>query len=182
MKTHVMLDLETLGVCSDAVVLSIGACYFQPETGEIGNGFNMSIDIEDTCRYGNITASTIKWWLTQSEPARMSVVSGTHTVDEVLDEFDKFLGGANNKSLIWGNGADFDNVILSNLYQNADRVIPWGQYNNRCFRTLKKILAQTMSNEEPPIRQGTHHNALDDAIYQAQMANYICKKYSISLT
>jgi hypothetical protein len=64
---------------------------------------------------------------------------------------------------IWGNGADFDNVILSSAYRNTGHVTPWGTYKNRCYRTIKSA-----NRHVAMARTGTHHNALDDAKSQAQ--------------
>lgn len=65
--------------------------------------------------------------------------------------------------LIWGNGASFDNVILANAYRAASIQQPWAYWNDRCYRTLKKRYLDIALR-----RQGTHHNALDDAISQAE--------------
>ncbi len=40
----VMLDLETLGTRHDAMIISIGAVYFERETGLIGPGFSMNVN------------------------------------------------------------------------------------------------------------------------------------------
>ncbi len=63
---------------------------------------------------------------------------------------------------IWGNGADFDNVILTSAYKRNDLELPWRYTNNRCYRTLKSLYPEIKLE-----RSGTHHNALDDAISQA---------------
>lgn len=63
---------------------------------------------------------------------------------------------------VWGNGADFDNVILGSAYRRLGKSIPWAFYNSRCYRTVKSL--QPGCRIE---RAGTHHNALDDAKSQA---------------
>ena len=40
----VMIDFETLGNSNNAVVVQIGACYFDRKTGEIGYKFETNID------------------------------------------------------------------------------------------------------------------------------------------
>lgn len=68
-----------------------------------------------------------------------------------------------DKVRIWGNGADFDNVILASVYKRIGMEQPWLYRNNRCYRTLKAL------HPEIPIeRVGTHHNAVDDAESQAR--------------
>ena len=39
-----MIDFETLGLKENAVLLSVGACAFDPATGEIGETFYCAID------------------------------------------------------------------------------------------------------------------------------------------
>jgi len=64
---------------------------------------------------------------------------------------------------VWGNGAAFDNVILASAYRQANITQPWLFWNDRCYRTVKALSpAVTMQ------RNGTHHNALDDAESQAR--------------
>jgi exodeoxyribonuclease VIII len=79
-----------------------------------------------------------------------------------LLDFDLFLSRYGEDVKIWGNGASFDNVILANAYRRNDLNIPWKYYNDRCYRTMKS-LAPHIKME----REGTHHNALSDAISQA---------------
>lgn len=186
MKPHVMLDLETMGVASNSVVISIGAVQFIPETGELGARFYTALDFEDACRYGVLSPSTIKWWMSQSNEARGFAMAGTDEVEPVLTDLAEWFGALPN-ALVWGNGADFDNVILMNFYESAGMVQPWGKYNNRCYRTLKSISAKTdpgfdIGADPKPIREGTHHNALDDAIFQARMAMWMCRMYGLSLS
>ena len=64
---------------------------------------------------------------------------------------------------MWGNGAEFDNVILSQAYKNVEKEVPWQYYNNRCYRTVKNLFPHIEME-----RVGAHHNALDDAKSQAE--------------
>jgi hypothetical protein len=62
----------------------------------------------------------------------------------------------------WGNGSTFDNVILRNAFRACNYEPPWSYWNDRCYRTLK--------SQHPDVkmaRTGTHHNAYDDAVSQA---------------
>ena len=66
-------------------------------------------------------------------------------------------------AIVWGNGSDFDNVILKNAYRRVDMPTPWPKFNDRCFRTMKTIFKDV----QKPKREGIAHSALDDAIFQA---------------
>ncbi|EMQ5090855.1 3'-5' exoribonuclease, partial [Escherichia coli] len=61
---HLMIDLETMGKNPDAPIISIGAIFFDPQTGDMGPEFSKTIDLETAG--GVIDRDTIKWWLKQS--------------------------------------------------------------------------------------------------------------------
>ena len=65
----------------------------------------------------------------------------------------------------WGNGSNFDLTILESLFDDYRISIPWNFRNIRDLRTFKEYVYDGSQTE----RVGTYHNALDDAIYQAQV-------------
>ena len=167
------VDLETLSASSDAMIVSIGAIRCDFETGETGDTFYEVIDVE---QYGGdareaVNGSTLKWWMKQSDAAR-AVFNDLRALplELVLDKFRAYIGRDHQTVRIWGNGSDFDNVILANLYKSFKQVPPWDFFNNRCYRTLKSMVPAVRM-----ARKGTHHNALDDAISQAEHAIAIHK-------
>lgn len=173
---HIMLDLETLDTGSDAVVIGIGAVVFDPESQQLGDTFyvEMSDDIDSQQRLGRtISGDTLTWWMGQSAAAKAIFSQDGVSPDvrittyDALQKFQAFVdaNGAGTAE-VWGNGANFDNVILRNLYASFGMVAPWKFYNDRCHRTVKD-LAVKLHNPEFQARVGTHHNALDDAITQA---------------
>lgn len=173
----VMLDLETLSLSPRAVVVSIGAVYFDPDSGVLGDQILLSCaDLAAQQRAGRIIdADTVLWWLDQSKGAQLSTfgqvderVERYHTL-QALDRFTEFLGhyGPGAKCL-WGNGSAFDVTILESLYISFGKKVPWSSIDVRCYRTLKNL--------RPEVRGegfGTKHNALDDAIAQAQHAQQL---------
>jgi hypothetical protein len=170
---NIMLDLETLDVRPTGVIVSLGAVWFGD--GRTGATFYGVFDLEDQVRYGRtMNPSTLRWWLKQTPEARAVFNAPPTRSSQVLADFVDFLGEGTRYCKVWGNGADFDNVMLGSLYETYGVPRPWNYGNNRCFRTLKNIgIAQGVIQ---PDRTGTHHNALDDAIYQAEWANAIFDK------
>jgi exodeoxyribonuclease VIII len=161
MNKHIMLDLETLGVGPNACIVAIGAVGFTiPHTNYIK--FYTAVSPNN----GIIDGETVMWWLTQNDAARAALQDGIPPL-EALKRFDAWVKefGAPSEVRMWGNGTDFDNVILRSAFTNYGLVAPWTGRNNRCFRTVKAI-AKAMGMVKPE-RTGTHHNALDDAVYQA---------------
>ncbi|HAI8873085.1 TPA: exonuclease, partial [Escherichia coli] len=69
---HLMIDLETMGKNPDAPIISIGAIFFDPQTGEMGPEFSKTIDLETAG--GVIDRDTIKWWLKQSREAQSAIL------------------------------------------------------------------------------------------------------------
>jgi len=61
---HVMIDIETLGLHANCVILTIGAIQFDLESGNIGESFSRTVDIDDQVKRGRtISGDTLKWWL-----------------------------------------------------------------------------------------------------------------------
>lgn len=168
----VMIDLETLGTDSNAAILSIGAVFFNPKTGIMGRRYHQRVEFNSAINGGNVSTDTIKWWISQSAEAGADVVSGTLTLQEVLAEFADWLGTGNVKP--WGNGATFDVVILENAFRRQKMHVPWGFWNVRDCRTVED-LATDIDSRENYERRGVHHNALDDAVYQAEYISGMVK-------
>lgn len=164
-----MLDLETLGLTAGAIVLSIGAVEFDRATGVTGKEFYTVIDLHSSIQAGlSINSDTWSWWLKQSSEARLvfteACSSTSQKLEDALRNFSEFIDEVQpHKQFInmWGNGSDFDNVILQHCYELCGIETPWLFYNNRCHRTFRME-----KPEIKPERLGIHHNALDDAKYQ----------------
>ena len=145
---------------------------------EIVDKFYQQVSLESSVSNGmQIDTSTILWWLKQSEEAR-SAFNDNEKSDSLLSALTNFskwfdsVGGIE----VWGNGAAFDNTILSSAYGMVKVEQPWKFWNGRCYRTMK--------NMHPDVelkRTGTHHNAVDDAESQALHLIDICKQKGIKL-
>lgn len=169
MYSDVMIDLETMSSRPNAAIAAIGAVAFDMKNLSLGETFYTTIDLESCEKVGlDFSASTISWWMKQSEQARRDVLGGHQSdLSMALANFSSWLCECcvPPKSLkVWGNGANFDPVIMESAYAACDEPVPWMFWGVRCFRTLKGLYPHI----EPDDRQGTHHNALDDAIHQAE--------------
>ncbi|EOK3105399.1 3'-5' exonuclease, partial [Escherichia coli] len=49
---NLMIDLETMGKNKDAPIVSIGAVFFTPETGDIGQEFYTVVSLESAMGQG----------------------------------------------------------------------------------------------------------------------------------
>jgi exodeoxyribonuclease VIII len=166
-----MIDLETLGLTPDGVIVSIGAVQFDLVTGKIGDTFYINVSAESCQQYGlKINASTVEWWLSQDQAAVNAWLQGTsESLPEALKLFNQWVSGvfSPKKPTVWSNGATFDIVLMRNAYTVTGLKCPWHFRNERDVRTLVGLAK--LGRAKPPTsgRTGTHHNALDDAQYQA---------------
>lgn len=159
---HAMVDLETLGTRAGDVILSIGAVVF--DMSGITDEFYVAISPSDSKAMGfKAQKSTVEWWGKQAPEAQQAAFGGTETVRGALDAFDFWLRSQGCKDIrVWGNGADFDNALLTSAFNLVKMEPPWKFWNSRCYRTIKSQYPEIKMN-----RAGTHHNALDDARDQA---------------
>jgi exodeoxyribonuclease VIII len=159
---HVMVDLETLGNGSNAAIISIGAVAFDLDNG-LGSEFYMNVDPQSCVDAGmKMDVSTVMWWMQQSDAARSVFKVKGAPIEVVLSEFKAWYPQA---ACLWGNGATFDNVILSNAYTAVGLSRPWHFTKDRCYRSLKALRPEVKHD-----REGVHHHALDDAKFQAEHA------------
>ena len=165
---HLMIDIETLGTAANAPVVAIGAVFFDPNTGTLGDTFDAAIDVEDAMRYGVMSGSTFKWWLGQSDAARQKVVRGRERAEDVFNRFGSFAMKHGDNVQPWGNGASFDIAILDHAFPRIlNKPAPWKFWNVRDVRTVKE-LATGIVRFDDKMKQGVAHTALDDAIHQAK--------------
>ncbi|EGH1318359.1 exonuclease [Escherichia coli] len=174
---HLMIDLETMGKNPDAPIISIGAIFFDPQTGDMGPEFSKTIDLETTG--GVIDRDTIKWWLKQSREAQSALLTDEIPLDDALLQLREFIDENSGEFFVqvWGNGANFDNVILRRSYERQGIPCPWRYCNDRDVRTIVELGKAIDFDAITDIPfEGERHNALDDARYQAKYVSAIWQK------
>ena len=165
-----MVDLETMGTGPTAAIVSIGCVPFDRESLIVlQDEFYTVVDLESSLKAELVAeSSTILWWMQQSKEARIGLFSGRRAhLYEALSALKYLMASlvpAKNDRKVWGNGAAFDNVLLSSAYKAVGLETPWNFWNDRCFRTMKNEFADVPL----PDRAGLHHKAVDDARYQAE--------------
>lgn len=163
---NIMVDLETMGSGSHSAIIAIGAVEFDTTKKQLGKEFYRVIDLTSSVEAGGeMDPSTVIWWMGQSDEARKAFTAKGVKLPQALIEFVDFLDtcAPRKTRCIWGNGASFDNVILGNAFRRLQLTIPWEFWNDRCYRTIKALYPDVKIK-----REGTHHNALDDAKDQAR--------------
>ncbi|MBB7619420.1 3'-5' exonuclease, partial [Escherichia coli] len=175
--THLSVDLETMGTNPDAPINSIGGKFFDPTTGEMGPEFSKAIDLETSG--GIIDRKTIKWWAKRSREAQSAIFTDEIPLDDALLQLREFINENSGESFvqIWGNGANFDNVILRRSYERQGIPCPWRYYNDRDVRTIVELGNSIGFDVRMAIPfEGVPHNALDDARHQAKQVSAIWQK------
>lgn len=159
-----MLDLETLDTTATSVVVTIGAVVF--DSTSIHNFLHVILDMDEQIKKGRtVSGSTLRWWMSQNNSAKQAAFSGP-TVDvarglQLLAEF--IPEGAE----VWGNGAMFDNAIMTDLYAMYHVERPWSYRSDRCYRTMRAQTKALFPSADIDVEPEVAHNAVDDAMAQA---------------
>lgn len=168
---HIMLDLETMGLCGNSAIVSIGAVVFDPQSGILGKTFYANVDLSSCVEYGlEVDAATVAWWSFQNSEAKQSLFKDLKPLEEALNAFTQFIYQF-EKVKIWGNGLGFDNVIIKNAYAAIKQDRPWNDFQDRDMRTIVDI-TETIHGKQNFVKEGVSHNALDDAKNQAR---FVCQ-------
>jgi hypothetical protein len=166
--THIMVDLETLSTRCNAAIIAIGAVKFDEDKGVYAKFYQAVTPLEVNDPDFHVSSDTLNWWSKQSEEAR-AVFTDPNAVNiwVALKAFSDWVEKDTDKKdvRLWGNGASFDNAILSTAYVLSGWMKqPWEFWNDRCYRTIKNVAVKQVPLE----RIGTYHNALNDAESQAE--------------
>jgi len=158
---RVMVDIETLGTETGSAILSIGAALF--DVDGVRETFHRSISLTSCQEAGlSIDAETLQWWLEQDEQAQ-GVLTGGDDLTRVLSEFGCWYR-SHDVDEVWANSPSFDCEMLEHAFDIVGIKTPWEFYEERDFRTLKELHFAADVDQ-----QGVEHDALDDAVYQAQV-------------
>ncbi|MDH0894253.1 MULTISPECIES: 3'-5' exoribonuclease [unclassified Pseudomonas] len=168
-QTHFVLDLETMGKCSNAAIAAIGCVCVQ--NLRITNTFYRRVDLKTSLEAGlAVDASTLYWWLLKDRDAQLEIANPDNVplLDALLD-LRGFMGAAlpdrvDPHALLWGKGSSFDNVVIGNAFDAYAIARPWLFRNDRDLRTLLALYPEA---ETLPF-EGIKHHALDDAKHEAR--------------
>ncbi|MGL5844228.1 MAG: 3'-5' exonuclease [Aeromonas hydrophila] len=191
---NVMLDLETMGKGPRAAIVTIGAVFFDPMTGELGAEFEAHINLSDSAKFGEVDPDTVLWWLGQSDDARAAIaydVDGEKRMAllQALQKFQEWLmanGQEGKRPYVWGNGAGFDCTIMANAYEAVRKVRfigYWNGFQDRDVRTVVDMGRDLLSfdpKKDMPF-EGVAHRALDDAKHQARYVSAIYQRIQAAM-
>lgn len=175
---HLSLDLETASLESNAAIVQIGATLWK--LGKEYHFFNCYVSLLSCEQLKlNISKETMEWWDKQEPTLRNKVFGGKVPIETALADLEDWISGitGDTKSVhIWGNGADFDCVVLKNAYETF-RTYPFNFRKHQHLRTLLAVVPEDIqleahlafSHDFPAVQP---HDALADATYQAYKINH----------
>jgi exodeoxyribonuclease VIII len=162
-----MVDLETMGIQKDAVILSIGAVEFDHVRGYSAHKFYQNVDPDSCLAVGmSISQHTVEFWgRPEQAAAREFLQKDMLPIADALLAFRSWILRDTNHDEIemWCNGM-FDLPILETAYLYTKLPHPWRFFNERDFRTMKMMWQQVPK----PKFEGVKHSALADAVHQAE--------------
>lgn len=175
-RNDISVDLETLGTAFDAPVISIGAVAFDRTTGKLGQQFYKEVELNSAIKSGRVSASTLSWWINQSPRAKAIFTSKPDQpslATALLDFTTWCRATGNGVPRMWANGPAQDITWLEHAITVGSHGLSpaWHHSNVSDVRTIKllalEIAGFDANGEVEPV--GEAHNALDDAVYQANV-------------
>ena len=189
---HYMLDLETYGIGHDAAIKSIAVVRFEIGVlwteGQVKDvldrvavpthinvcdpsapAFHAKVNLVDSKRPGTLDASTVEWWLRQSDEARSRLLEGPEVVlDHALTNLWHWLANPNRQAQLWSRSPTFDEHLLRNAWARCGPswVFPFSHKNSRDCRTWEEAARATGTSVTPLAYNLVGHDALHDAIKQ----------------
>ena len=171
---HLMIDLETLATTPNAAILTIGACKFDPYGTDVHSTYYERIVLETQESYGRvINEETLSWWSQQDKQIQEDAFGeGTDRID-LRDAMKKLYTFGLGTTNVWSHGAIFDVVIIEDICRSFQQAVTWKFWEVRDTRTLFDLA-------DVSVRIEGKHNALTDAVAQAQAVQQSYQKLKIS--
>jgi exodeoxyribonuclease VIII len=168
-----MIDMETLGVTPDCMILTIGAVHFDPYGTGIIDKLYLKVGLDEQEQLGRIIdPKTLEWWSKQNADVLEEALSDDNRIPltESVDKLHKFFWGCKR---FWSHGSVFDLIILENLYRQMKKPLPWNFWDLRDTRTIFDL------GHDPEMPQNSKHDALQDAIRQAIGVQNVYRKLGL---
>lgn len=171
------IDMETLSTEHNAALLSIGAVIYDFGTGQQVDTFYANITPESSIAAGlDVSESTKAWWAKQGQAAQDVLSVDQRPLRDVLVDFTKWLAGHGVQYAI-GNGPRADNQWLESACKAVGMPSPIKYWGDLDMRTLTFIGTHILGLDHwHNTFKGVKHNALHDAINEAEFCNAVFQK------
>lgn len=171
------IDMETLSTEHNAALLSIGAVIHNFGTGQQVDTFYANITPESSIAAGlDVSESTKAWWAKQGQAAQDVLSVDQRPLRDVLVDFAKWLAEHGVQYAI-GNGPRADNQWLESACKAVGMPSPIKYWGDLDMRTLTFIGTHILGLDHwHNTFKGVKHNALHDAINEAEFCNAVFQK------
>lgn len=177
--SHIVFDLETMGLSADAAIIAIGAVGIS----ELSDGtltkeceFYQNVNLQSCIDKGmSIDGGTVKFWMNQSEDAKNSLdLTGGVLIRDALVRFTAWVKSCSfNPATVklWSNGPEFDMAVITHACRAQKVYMPWKYNNAESLRTIKYLAEKAgCSHYDPKANESCiYHNALHDARWEADV-------------
>lgn len=173
-RVNVVVDLETASFRPDGAIIAIGAVI----AGNPDSKFFQTISLANCTAIGrHVDMEVMQWWQTQPEHLWARMFGGTHTLKDVLVEFNNWLKQVcpdPEYLRIWGNGAMFDNTLLVESANAVQVDMHWNYRSHMCYKTIRTLYRKTFDAwlKANPF-EGTPHDPVADARHEAKFLEYL---------
>lgn len=191
MAKHLFLDVETLGVSSNAVLLSLGlvAADLSEDftfSDLLENSFYVKFDVKSQKEMGRqMDPDTIEWWKRQDKEifdSQVRIKSTDVTLEDGINQAARWImsvdGYDRKNGFVWTRGG-MDNCILEDITRSLDRSPLFPYYLVRDVRTAVDLLYGSDRGYvpiEPEVRDQIPYNKWHDPVFDAAM-NAIMLRY-----
>lgn len=175
------IDIETLGVGHDAVVIQIAAAvytYTEKGAGKVLETLDVKPNIQNQLRNGRvISGDTTKFWLADAKRQKVfaDIISAKgNYVGDALAALAELIKD-HEVDEIWTQGPTFDIMILENMMKQYHQACPWKFYQIRDLRTVQEFVGH--DEKSRAIKDsGVTHDAMDDVMTQIALHRHYIKK------
>lgn len=170
----VMIDIESSSSRPNAQILCISAVQFN-EFDITPNYLNYPIlDILvniDEQKERDVQQEVIDWWAKRDKKVKDKIFGDKNriSVDSSLDQLTKFIWGSER---IWCQGTSFDIPILTNIYEERNKPLPWQYWQVKDVRTIIGLAEK--ENIEAT------HDSIEDCFKQIIQLQQVLKKLEIT--
>lgn len=169
--SHIMIDIETLGIKPGAVITEISLVFFDPSTTiALPNvGKKYYLDIQEQLKHGlKINEDTLKWRIEHgyNSEAKTPFIC-------VRDLNNILCTSISTDDVLWAKAPSFDKVLLEALFNIFKLPIPWVYSQWQDVRTIQSYIDKSRI----PFNSDLAHDSLYDCEYQIQLVYEFYKKY-----
>lgn len=182
--SHVVIDIETLGVGLRPVIIAVGAVALDEQYEVIGRFYRAVRG--DTQPGRTMDYDTVRWWAVKTSHAARGAVFHADACAlrrAVVDFVGWVMPDPDMMSCadvqFWGKGPEFDNVNWRDAlacYDDSDFLSKvWTYRNNQSLRTVE-LMAKSLGITVEVPDTGIAHHALCDAEWEAEYLRQVMHK------